>query len=222
MGDCSIKVSWVKNPTYEDVKKLYESFEDTTSKMECSKLLLSFNFSCGSIRYTAESMEEFIEKAFGEHNFKLIALQFTGMLNGGESVRINYLNNLSVSASSKVLLESFKNRLNLDAVFYAEMTEAQGNPAVDMQPHAVISTTTSQGPVNSPITINGSGNILNVAGGSITENQIEIEQKRASSENKPSNIKSFISGVLQGVTVNAVWYILVLIGTAILGYFALK
>ena len=222
MGDCAINVSWVKNPTYEDVKRLYKIFEDTTSKMGCSKLLLSFNFSCGSIGYTAESMEEFVEKAFGEHNFKLIALQFFGMLNGGESVRVNYLSNLRVSASSKVLLESFKNRLNLDAVFYEEMAEAQDNPAGNMQSHAVISTTTARGSVNSPITINGSGNILNVAGGSISENQIESEQKRASSENKPTNIKNFISGVLQGVAVNAVWYILGLIGAAILGYLAIK
>ena len=33
MADCTMEITWVDNPTYEDVKKLYESFETTVSQM---------------------------------------------------------------------------------------------------------------------------------------------------------------------------------------------
>lgn len=75
---------------------------------------------------------------------------------------------------------------------------------------------------NSPIAVTGNNNVINVAGGPISGNQIESEEKNIKIEEKSAGIKGFFSGVLQGITVNAIWYLLGIIGAAVLSYFALK
>lgn len=222
MADCTISVEWVKKPTYSDVKKLYECFEYAVTQMAYESISLHFNFKCGSMRYVVKSIEEFTETAFGETDFKLTALQFQANLPDKNSVRINYLCDLTVSASSKVLLETFKERLNLEMKVETELTQAHEHNTGGVETHAVTPGNGTQVATNSPITINGSGNIVNVAGGIISGNQIESEQKTVSPENKPSGIKEFMFGVMQEITANAVWALLGLIGTALLACFALN
>lgn len=222
MPECTMEITWVHNPTYDDVKKLYERFENAATQMAHERISLHFNFKCGAMRYVVKSIEEFTEAAFGETDFELTALQFLANLSDKSSVRINYLCGLTVSASSKVLLENFKERLNLEMSFEAELSQEQKHIAGRTESHLAVPANNSQGSVNSSITITGSGNVINVAGGSISGDQIESKQKHVKSEEQPTGIKGFISGVLQGVMGNAVWYILCLIGAAILSYFVFE
>ncbi|MCI7809086.1 hypothetical protein MR626_07345 [bacterium] len=218
MADCTISVEWVKKPTYSDVKKLYECFEYVVTQMAYESISLHFNFKCGVMQYVVESIEEFTETAFGETDFELTALQFLAYLPDKNSVRINYLCALSVSASSKVLLEAFNERLNLEMSFEGQQKEKNNTNSNAVAP-ITTPTNNARGAMNSPITITGSGNVINVAAGSISGNQIEIEQKQTKMKDKPNGFKNFVSGVIQGVAGNAVWYILGLIGAAIISYF---
>ena len=220
MADCTMEITWVDNPTYEDVKKLYERFETTVSQMAQERISAHFNFRCGRMNYVVKSIEEFTETAFGETDFSLTALQFSANLPDQASVRINYLCGLTCSASSKVLLEKFKEGLSLEMCFEVRQSQGQENTPGRPEAHAAVSANDIQGVVNSPITINGSGNVINVAGGSISGNEVENEQKHVKTTEESNGVKAFFSGVLQNVTSNAVWYLLVLIGTALLSYFA--
>lgn len=216
MADCTIDVTWVKNPTYRDVKKLYECFEHAATQMGYETINLYFNFQCGAMRYTTKSIEDFRNTAFGDINFNLTALQFLADSADKSSVRINYLCGLRISATSKALLETFKETLNLEMNFETELTPENSTYREENYKNS------TQGAANSPITINGSGNVINVAGGSISGNQIGSTQRLEKPEENPSGTQKFISGVLQGVAGNAVWYILGLIGAAILSYFVLN
>ena len=195
MGECTKNVNWLHKPTYEDVKKLYANFENAASSMGCDRMHLNFNFSCGSFGYTAETIEEFTEKAYGEGDFKLIALQFRGTLNTGASVRINYLCTLSLSATTKVLLESFENRLNLSTTFCEQAADSMS---------ATVLNNTVQGASNSPITVNGSGNIINVAGRSISGcadvklQENKKEEKKDFAQRHPI-ISAIVASVLAGI-----------------------
>lgn len=222
MADCTIDVTWVKKPTYGDVKKLYECFEHAVTQMGYEKISLHFNFQCGAMRYSAKSIGDFRDIAYGDINFSLTALQFLANSTDKSSVRINYLCGLKISATSKALLETFKETLNLEMNFETAQAMKQERDTNRAETHMIDSMSSTQTSISSPITINGSGNVINVAGGSINGNQIESEQNLKDSKENSSSIKGFISGVLQGVAGNAVWYILGLIGAAILGYFAIN
>lgn len=160
MEICKINIEWIQKPTYQDVKQLYECFNNAFEQIAHRKMGLDFNFSCSSFDYTATSIERFTELAYGENNFKLNALQFMGFLNNGEIVAINYLCGLSVSASSKVLLEDFINKLELGKYFDnmgENNTTNVGNNTINHQQN-----NTSNG----NITVTGNGNTIinNVSG----------------------------------------------------------
>lgn len=222
MADCTMKVVWVKNPTYSDVKRLYECFENAAKQMEYDSISLHFNFWSGEMRYVVQSIEEFTEIAYGEKDFRLCALQFLAYLPNDGNVRINYLSDLTVSASSKSLLETFQEQLKLSLSFGKDLSLEQEKITGCTEAHAAVPARHNQGTSSSPITINGNGNVINVAGGSISDSQIKSVQKQIKPTKKTSGVKNFISGVFQGVVGNAVWWIFGIIVAAILGYFAIN
>ena len=199
MGDCTKAVGWVKDPTCEDVKQLYMKFNNVATQMGCEKMLNNFNFRCGSMSYTAESIEEFMEKAFGEKEFRLNALQFMGMYNDDKHVRINYLSGLSISATTKVLLACLEEKLNVDTK--EDDMPMKEKPTTEAAENQIAGTqTTMNGAVNSPITVTGSGNTINIAAGSISNNQT-VDMSNNQHEEKKNFLQrhQLLSTVLAGV-----------------------
>lgn len=211
MGDCIIDKKWVENPTYEDVKSIYECFNMALSQMPCRKSNINFYFKCGNIKYTAQSIEEFTEIAFGEEKFDLISLSLMGYLKNDEYVRIGYLCGLHISASSKVLLEDFISKLELGKDFdnmRKNNTANIGNSTINHQQN-----NTSNG----NITVTGNGNtIINNASGTnntIGNNNTPVARKKQ---------KNWIEIIKESIIGNLGWGIIVLLATIILLYFGIE
>ena len=209
MEICRINMEWIQNPTYQDIKQLYECFNNALGQIAHRKICLDFNFSCGSFDYTATSMERFTELAYGENNFNLKALQFMGFLNDDEMVAINYLCGLSVSASSKVLLEDFISKLALGKYFdnMGENNTANvGNSTINHQQNNI---------PNGNITVTGNGNTIinnNISGAnnSIGNSNVTTEPKEGTEH------KSWLNTVKDTIIGNLGWTIFVTIVAAIL------
>lgn len=209
MGDCTIDKKWVENPTYEDVKSIYECFNMALSQMPCRSSNIDFYFKCGNIKYTAQSIEEFTEIAFVEEKFDLISLSLMGFLKKDEYVRIGYLCGLHISASSKVLLEDFISKLELGKYFdnMGENNTANvGNSTINHQQNNI---------PNGNITVTGNGNTIinnNISGAnnSIGNSNVTTEPKEETEH------KSWLNTVKDTIIGNLGWTIFVTIVAAIL------
>lgn len=156
------KVQWSSNPSFKDVKELYLAWEEIAIQLGCGKTYSDFNFSCGTMRCTATSIEEFTEKAYGEKDFYLIAFQFLCMLGNNETAHINYLCDLSISAPTKVLLEKIEMQLNLGAIENIR-TEIEKTPVNSYQSIHNNTQTTPCEVTKDSIIVNGNGNFITVS-----------------------------------------------------------
>lgn len=195
------EVNGIKLESYEEVKELYLRASTIADEMRKKSAVLYFQFRCGDITYVAESIADFTKDAYGATDFHLVSMQLMYFLPGEEQISVNYLGDVAVTASNKVLLEDFIKRLNITPNNYKPQP---GQPVNNNTANTII--------------INGNGNIIANAGGVISGNTIENEQDVLQPKEKQSKIKDFFSGVLQSIVSNIVWYLLGLVAAAIVAY----
>ncbi len=198
-------VNDIKIASYEEVKELYLRVSTIADEMRKESAVLHFQFRCGDITYVAESIEDFTKDAYGATDFHLVSMQLMYFLPGKEQISMNYLSDVSVTASNKVLLEDLIKRLNITSKTNATHSKQQ-----------------IQNSGGNTIIINGNGNVVANAGGVISGNDIENEQDVLQPEEKQSKIKDFFSGVLQNIVSNIVWYLLGLIAAAVIAYISMQ
>ena len=174
-------------------------------EMRKKSAVLHFQFRCGDITYVAESIEDFTKDAYGATDFHLVSMQLMYFLPCKEQISVNYLGDVTVTASNKVLLEDLIKRLNITSN---------------------INNTQPKQPIynsgGNTIIINGNGNVVANAGGVISGNDIENKQDVLQPKEKQSKIKDFFSGVLQNIVSNIVWYLLGLIVAAVIAYISMQ
>lgn len=195
------KINDIKLDSYEAVKAFYLRVTALANEMKKAGTSYHFQFRCGEISCVTESIEDFTKEAYGAKDFCLVSMQLMYFLPGKENLSVNYLGDLSITATNKVLLEDFVKRLDVEPC------------CGDAAPKSLVHNS-----VGNTIIVNGNGNVIANAGGVISGNEIENERGVSQPKAKQSGVKSFFSGVLQNIVSNVVWYLLGLIATAVVAY----
>lgn len=204
MASFSKELGSLKYKTFSEIKYFSEQILRVGKFFNPKKVQIHYNFKVGGLNCIAKSLEEFVEIAYGNEDFKLIALQFYFSLPDNNHIVVNYLCGFSVSASSKVLLDKYIEELHIE--------EHSSNTETEKQE---LNTNHN----NTTIIINGNGNIVANADSNISNIKTDCNEEKNKNE---SSVKIFLSGVLQEVTANVIWWLLGIIGTIIIGYISIN
>lgn len=173
MASYTEKVSNVTLETYKDTINLIEKIESVVD--DEIKRSYHFHFKTGSLTCVANSKKEFIDVAYGSKNFNLISFQLMYFLPNEEILHLNYLSTLSISASTRFLLQKYTTAFGFDTGI--EPSKGTNN---------------LREKDNVSIVINGDIN----GNGIILSNQGSAEIKN---EKKPINKENFWRGLLQNI-----------------------
>lgn len=196
--------------TYDDVKKVYSWIVRAVQKLEIQdlKVNVSILFSSGKLTYSCKNMQEFTNAAYGLDDFKLDMVDITIHENRTEICLITYRWWMTIHSDSKDKLEKIIYLLN-STPFEEEGEKLQNNTYIQNQYN------------NSGIVINGEGNIVrdNIV---INGSENKISNNKSDDEKNKTGILEWIRGIMQGVLANLVCWLIPVIITALIAYFALK
>ena len=150
---------------YQDVRKFIDNVEKISDNFDVKNTMYSFQFECGGASCCVDSVNAFIEEAYGKDNFKLIAFQMMYFLSDNNNFCIQYLCGLHISATDNVTLEKVTNLLNFDFEYKSEYklmnsSVKNGSNQISKPPVQTI--------INNTTVINGNGNHVAANDGTIS------------------------------------------------------
>lgn len=190
MAEYSKELSYIKFERYDDTVKLVKDIVRIMEGFNPDSINYHFNFEHDNIKCVTESLEEFVEITYGAKHFKLIALQIIARISQKEKIRVNYLLNFSVSATSKILLSDFERQLE---------NEVCEDECVARNEKQGTKITQGSEAGNTTIIIKGDNNTVATANSSVSQSELKEEIKKGSS------IKTYLYNVFEGVSINIVW-----------------
>lgn len=158
--------------SYEIARKIIDRVEQMSNSFKIESSSYHFHFKIGDVTCTTKSIDEFIQEAYGAESFKLVSLQMLYYLPNNQHFSVNYLLDVSISASNKCLLESIVNKIELE-----EWYNSAPNKSVPMENE-------TKG------TINNAPNINNI----ITMEYDDVESNK-------KNDKSLLLDLILGIVV---------------------
>ena len=158
-----------------------------------------FMFDISAITCSCNGIDEFIEYAYGQDEYKFFYLDMRFSSDGQyiASINITSSDELRISAHSKVILEQV-----IGLIENTTLDESENSPA------------SSVTYVNAKV--NNSGVIVNNSSNFTAHNESEIE---LTAESKETGFKKFWTGVIQNLATNFIWYLLTLIAGFMVAYF---
>lgn len=187
---------WIKTKnkysvdTYQNTKNTYDWIMKALTKgmLDFDDLDVDFLFTVAEITCSCNGIEEFIENAYGQVGYRLTQMAVTFSVKEAGRVRISVEPNdcVSISTTTKSMLEKIVNLLE-----NTSLDETEANDPISV---TYIETQIN----NDGVIVHGNQN--NVAN---NHSEIEIEQEQGD-----SGVKSFLSGILQNITSNFIWYLL--------------
>ncbi len=188
--------------TFEETKRTYEWIEKSARKWGGDKTIISVNFlfNLGDITCDVNSIQEFCEITYGSTGYSLVS--FAGNISvEKKKIYFNYLTELSISADSRVELQSFSNILE--------------KTSIDEQDELQVTYIESQ------------INIKNLNNGTINhgDNNTVISQSsnvNMNTSRKDSKFKQCFIAVMQNILSNGIWYLLTAAIAALITYFSTR
>ena len=183
--------------TYKGTKDTYEWINTSIKKLELKfdKTEVSFQFDIGKINCCCDSIEEFINYAYGQEDYSLTSMGIVYYLDSNIYIDTTIFGEIRVSTDSKVLLENVINVLESSD---GECSESVTNNYI--QNNYEIGT------------ISGNNNLV-VQGIKSNINQQKVEK---------STFKQWIESILQNLIANWLWIAIPIVIAAIIGFFANK
>ncbi len=184
--------------SYQDTKNTYDWIMKSLNRGEFQDLKVEtyFLFDMSEITCSCESIEEFVEHAYGQSNYHLISMRFC--IEAKEIplwfISVDNRSKLHISTDTKSLLEKM-----VDLLRNTSLDEAEND--------SPISVTYIEHQDNS-VTVNGDSNI-------IANNHSTILDKQ---EKPTSKISGWLKGICQGILANWIWYILGLVVCTLLAW----
>ena len=186
----------VKN--YQETKNTYDWIMKALSKGEFKDLEVhaNFLFNISDITCSCENIEEFVEHAYGQSNYRFISMHF-GIKSKEESlwfISVDYSAKLSISTDTKGMLEKVVSLLRNTSLDETEKDDLISVTYIEHQDNSV--------------TINGDRNIISNNHSTITDKQ----------EKSTSGIAKWTQGICQGILANLMWWILGLVVVMLLSW----
>lgn len=190
--------------TYQGTKNTYDWIDKAIRKGDFKELSIQtkFLFNISDISCSCDGIRDFVENAFGQADYDLISMDIS--IHSEEKmvafIIIDAFRKIRISADSKVMLEYVVNLLESTSLEEAEVNDPISITYVETQIN------------NDGVIIHGDGNV-------VANNNGEVEIAK---ENKESGLKKFLSGVLQNITSNFIWYLLTLAAGGLVSYLLTK
>ena len=188
--------------TYQGTKNTYDWIVKAIHKGDFPGIEIKSEilFDLCDINCSCKGIEEFVENAYGQTDYELVSLHIS-VYSEDKSIAylsVNSFGRIRISTDSRGMLEKIVNLLE-----NTSLDEAEANDPISV---TYIETQIN----NDGVIVHGNQN--NVAN---NHSEIEIEQEKGD-----SGVKSFLSGILQNIASNFLWYLLTLVAGGVLTYLA--
>lgn len=184
----SVKIEY-KRDSYQDIQDLYDCIQTVLNNCNFSdyRIQSRFLFSVDDILCSCSNVEEFIENAYGCHNFFASTMEVT-VFSGDKCIAamgLDPLGELRISSDSKVILQKIEKALQF--VISSERAGVDGTTSVYIEHQSTVQVT-------------GSNNI--VANGN---SSIQVDNNSGVKESKG---RQWVRVIIQNLISNGIWYIL--------------
>lgn len=181
--------------SFQDTKNTYDWMLESIYKMKTppEKISSQFNFNTGNISCSCESIEEFVEHAYGAEVYSLSTMSILDS-NLHIYLAVDSRNLVTISTKSKQLLEEIVGLLNDTELGSEEINNPISIMYIEQQDNSV--------------TVNGDSNM-------VANNHSAIVDKQEKAESKTSK---WLQGICQGVLANGVWKLLGILAAIIIAY----
>ena len=190
--------------TYQGTKNTYDWIVKAliNANLNNDAVDVEFLFNVSGLLCNCKGIEEFIENAYNQEEYSLTNIQFYFCIEDkwNVSIGVKYDDRISISSSSKMILERIVKML-------AE-TSLEGTDGSELVSVTYVQTQ-----------INNDGVIIKVDGNVVANNHSKVEVDK---EEKESGLKTFLNGVFQNIASNFLWYLLTLAAGGLLTYFLAK
>ena len=177
-------------------------------EFETLRIKTTFQFEISGMGCVCESVEEFVDRAYGQDDYHFIHMGFnvysdaTSLAYISVLFFVNYGFQVYISTDTKILLEKIVGLLKDTSL---------SNAKTGVSVSATCPMTHIEYQDNS-VTVNGDSNI-------IANNHSTVSDKQQKPEPKSSG---WIQGIFQGILANGVWWILGFVATAFIAWFVAK
>ena len=181
--------------SYQDTKNTYDWIMKSLDKgkFQDLKVETSFQFDISEISCSCANIEEFVDLAYGQSNYKFITMNFRIESKGGPLwfISVDTICQVRISAENKSLLEKVVGLLKNTSLNETEVNDPISVTYVEHQ--------------ESNITFNGNNNVVANNSSTIT----------ASEKNTETKVSQWFSAIGQNLLANGIWYLLCLAAGAI-------
>lgn len=191
--------------TFQETTNTYDWIIKAIHKGTFSALKINseFNFSISDIDCSCDGIEEFVENAYGQANYDLTTMNLS--VYSGDTrlayIIVKYDNSINISTESKVMLEKIVSLLESTVLDEAEVD-------------APISVTYIETQVNNDgILIQGNDNTVANDHSSVNISSSKPIEPKA---------KQWLNAIIQNLLANGVWYVLCVLGGAVIALLAAK
>lgn len=182
--------------SYQDTKNTYDWIMKSLNKggFQEAKIETKFLFHISEILCSCESIEEFVEHAYGQNEYSFISMNFAIQPKGMPLwfISVDNILGVRISTDTKSLLEKAVNLLKNTSL---DETEANDPISVIYIEHQ-----------DNSVTVNGDHNV-------VANDRSVIVDKQGKEESK---INKWFQGIAQGVLANLTWWILGFVAIALL------